>query len=677
MSTTIDPQELAARQALTSGMAHHDAGRLAEAEAIYRRVLEGAPARADALVLLAGVEHATGRQEEALAHVEAAIRANGKVPHFHNLRGLIHQARGEPERAEAAYRAALAIQSSFPQALFNLGNLMREARRNAEAIACYRRALAAEPRYAAALNNLGVALEDEGRVEEALAAYRAAVALEESPETRMNFARCAAIAPRVPNEAAFRALLARAMDEAWTRPADLARTAATLLRAAGGLAPSPLLLAHLAMAQVCDAALEGSLVRLRRERLEAVAANRDEGGAALELACALARQCFLGDYVFALTAEEAARVDALRRSVEEALAAGSEVRAASLATLAAYVPLGSLAGAGRLADRPWPVPVRALLAQQLDEPRAEATLAERLPTLTPVEGRVSREVRRQYEESPYPRWVACAPAQPGTLQAHLSGLFPHAALPARAAEARPGILVAGCGTGQESIELARRFPEARVLAIDLSRASLAYAERKRIELGIANLEHAQADITALGDIGRFDLVSSVGVLHHLEDPLAGWRRLAATLKPGGYMQVGLYSEAARRDIARARAFIAERGFAPTPQGIREARAALNAAPGFEKVTALRDFHGLNECRDLLFHVQEHRYTLPRIAEMVAELGLEWIGLAVDPATRRRYAERHPDDPWGSDPASWDAFEREFPETFAGMYLFWVAKPVRS
>jgi SAM-dependent methyltransferase len=294
-----------------------------------------------------------------------------------------------------------------------------------------------------------------------------------------------------------------------------------------------------------------------------------------------------------------------------------------------------------------------------------------------VRGEVSRDVRRQYEESPYPRWVACAPAQPGTLEAHLRALFPHAALPAREAGAPLRILVAGCGTGQESIELARRFPDARVLAIDLSRASLAYAERKRIELGVANLEHAQADITELGDIGRFDLVSSVGVLHHLEDPLAGWRRLAATLEPGGFMQVGLYSEAARRDIVRARAFIAERGFAPTPQGIRVAREALRAAPGFEKVTALRDFHGMNECRDLLFHVQEHRYSLPRIARMVADLGLEWIGLAVDPPTRRRHAERHPDDPWGSDPAAWDAFEQEFPETFAGMYLFWVRKPARD
>jgi SAM-dependent methyltransferase/Tfp pilus assembly protein PilF len=646
MSTTIDAQELATRQALTSGMAHHDAGRLSEAEAIYRRVLEGSPARADALVLLAGVEHATGRQDEALAHVEAAIRANAKVPHFHNLRGLIHEARGESARAEAAYRGALAIQASFAPALFNLGNVLRAGGRNAEAIACYRRALAAEPRYAAALNNLGVALEDEGRVEEALAAYRAAVALDESAEARMNFARCAAIAPRVPDDAAFRALLARAMTEAWTRPADLARTAATLLRAERRLSSSPLLLAHLAMAQVCEATLERSLAQWRRERLEAATAGGNEDGAALELACALARQCFLGDYVFALTADEGARVEALRRSIEDALAAGGDVRAASLAALASYLPLGSLAGAQRLADRTWPAPLQALLVQQGVEPRTEAALAQGLRSLTPVASGVSREVRRQYEESPYPRWVACAPAQPGTLEAHLRGLFPHAALPAREPQARLEILVAGCGTGQESIELARRFPEAHVLAIDLSRASLAYAERKRIELGIANLEHAQADITELGDIGRFDLVSSVGVLHHLEDPLAGWRRLAATLKPGGFMQVGLYSEAARRDIVRARAFIAERGFAPTPGGIREAREALRAAPGFEKVAALRDFHGMNECRDLLFHVQEHRYTLPHIARMVAELGLEWIGLAVDPATRRRYAERHPDDPWG-------------------------------
>ena len=95
-------------------------------------------------------------------------------------------------------------------------------------------------------------------------------------------------------------------------------------------------------------------------------------------------------------------------------------------------------------------------------------------------------------------------------------------------------------------------------------------------------------------------------------------------------------------------------------------------PQFAPVTALRDFYGLHECRDLLFHVEEHRYHVPELGEMAASLGLQFLGLVVDPATRRRCAARLQ----GAEPdlAAWDAFEREFPDTFAGMYLFWVRKP---
>ena len=641
MTSRIAPEELAVRATLRSGMAHHDAGRLREAEAAYREVLESAPDRPDALVLLAGVEHATGRYEEALGHVERAIRIQPSVPSFHNLLGLVEQSRGRPREAEAAYRRALAIQPAFAAALFNLGNALRA----------------------------------QGRNEEALAAYRSALALDERPEYRASFARCVQVAPRLPGDPAFRGLVARAIAEAWIRPADLARAAGALLRGHPEPAREPLLLALLTHAQVCDPALERFITKARHDVLDLAAGVAPGNDRDLDFACALARQCFLNDYVLAFDEAEAARVGELCRSLEEALASEAPIPALRLAAIGAYLPLGSLAGADALAGRPAPEPLRALIVQQVIEPRIERENASRIPSLTEVRSEVSSAVRRQYEESPYPRWVACAPPEAATLETHLRGLFPQAKLELPARRDGLEILVAGCGTGQESAEIARRFPGSRVLAIDLSRASLAYARRKSDELGLANVEHAQADILELGDVGRrFDLISSVGVLHHLADPAAGWRRLLALLAPGGFMQVGLYSEAARRDIARARAFIAERGFEPTPGGIRAARAALLAAPDFAGVTSLRDFYGLNECRDLLFHVQEHRFTLPQVAQIAASLGLEWIGLAVDPGTRRRYAARFPGDPWASDAASWDAFEREFPDTFAGMYLFWLRKP---
>src|SRR3569833_3462842 len=106
--------------------------------------------------------------------------------------------------------------------------------------------------------------------------------------------------------------------------------------------------------------------------------------------------------------------------------------------------------------------------------------------------------------------------------------------------------------------MAQRFGAQQMLAVDLSLASLGYACRKSEELGLP-IVHAQADILELAATGRqFDLIESLGVLHHFADPFAGRRALLSVLRPGGFMQLGLYSEMARRPVMAARALIKER-----------------------------------------------------------------------------------------------------------------------
>ena len=87
-----------------------------------------------------------------------------------------------------------------------------------------------------------------------------------------------------------------------------------------------------------------------------------------------------------------------------------------------------------------------------------------------------------------------------------------------------------------------------MLAVDLSLASLCYAKRQALALGLTNIAFGEADILKLGGIGRtFDIVDASGVLHHMADPWAGWRVLPL-LRPGGFMRVGLYSRLGRRDV---------------------------------------------------------------------------------------------------------------------------------
>ena len=315
-------------------------------------------------------------------------------------------------------------------------------------------------------------------------------------------------------------------------------------------------------------------------------------------------------------------------------------------------------------------PLASLARRQILEPLAERRLAARIASPGIEKSSVSTAVRAQYEENPYPRWVrmqssfAAAP-----LAQIVRELFPHAALDEL--PQNPRILVAGCGTGQNAITTAQRFSRASVLALDLSLASLGYALRKTSELGLQSIEYRQADILALGALEeRFDFIECSGVLHHLEDPFEGWRILAGLRKPRGLMRVGLYSELGRRHIARARQLIAARGFAADAEGIRACRAAIRNDDALAPIVRNEDFYSMSGCRDLLFHVHEHCFGLPQIAEMIRRLGVEFLGFEFPDSgeTLRRFRSRFSDP---RDLQSWQRFEAEFPDSFARMYQFWV------
>ena len=174
---------------------------------------------------------------------------------------------------------------------------------------------------------------------------------------------------------------------------------------------------------------------------------------------------------------------------------------------------------------------------------------------------------------------------------------------------------------------------------------------------------------------RFDVIESVGVLHHLADPYAGWRVLLSLLRPGGFMRIGLYSEIARRGVVAARALVAQAGYGSTAAEIRRFRLELMQGDdeSARDIMRFNDFFSMSECRDLAFHTQEHRMTLPEIKGFLAEQGLQLVGLEVDRVTARQYAARFPADTAMTDLDCWHAFEQDNPRTFETMYRLWVQK----
>ena len=240
---------------------------------------------------------------------------------------------------------------------------------------------------------------------------------------------------------------------------------------------------------------------------------------------------------------------------------------------------------------------------------------------------------------------------------------------------KPEILIAGCGTGQHSVETAARFKSSKVLAIDLSLSSLAYAKRKTTELGIENIKYMQADILDLGQLNKqFDIIESAGVLHHMDNPMAGWKVLTNCLKPGGLMKIGLYSELARQQIVQIRQEIKELGTGSSKAEMRSFRYMIieSDKDHHKLIRQFSDFYSLSTLRDLLFHVQEHRFTIPKIKGHLDKLGLKFCGFESSKIVSQFKATNpDKDDPYDLD--KWQAYEEASPRTFAGMYQFWCQK----
>jgi SAM-dependent methyltransferase/Tfp pilus assembly protein PilF len=646
----------------------HEAGQLTEAEQLYRDILKADPRQIDCLHFLGMIALQRGRPADAVELLRQAIAVNDKI---------------------AAYHGSLA------EAYRLLG-------RREEAVTHYRKAVAIDPAYGAAQQILAGLLLEQGDANEALDAAWRALAAQDSEQARALFAQCVRYATELPGEPQFRALLTRAIAEVWARPVELANAAVTLVTAGGPiraaieaidgvwprrahptvLAPcmpaliqNELLLRLMEATPVCEMGLERFLSCVRTLLLDAALdPSGDIAPDMLPLACALARQCFLNDYVFHLPDVERDGMVALRGKLRGDLPGKTPVLAITLITYACYAPLRSLDCSAAILKREWPPAMQGLFDQQLREPEEEARHRAAMPRLTTITDETSVRVRQQYEDNPYPGWTRLAPVRPASgIAAYLRDELAFGALRDAPEPAAPEILIAGSGTGQQPIEAARRFPAARVTAIDLSLASLAYAQRKAAELGVRNAEFAQADLLAFDPPGRFDVIEACGVLHHLAQPMAGWERLLRLLKPGGVMRLALYSALARADIVAGRAFVAAGGYDGTADSIRNCRQHLakSGDPQLQRLLASPDFYSTSACRDLLLHTQEHRLTLPEIAAFLTEHHLSFLGFELGAPALAHYRARFPEDAGMTDLAKWHLFESEHPDTFGGMYVFWV------
>jgi ubiquinone/menaquinone biosynthesis C-methylase UbiE/Tfp pilus assembly protein PilF len=386
-----------------------------------------------------------------------------------------------------------------------------------------------------------------------------------------------------------------------------------------------------------------------------------------KILCALAENGFVHEYAAADTQEEIQALDQIRKEIAQE--SHPSAAAARIALLGAYTPLykeeeGIIARARALPTTDLHPFWKSLLALQIEEPLEERRLRETIPALGRLSNEVSLKVREQYEENPYPRW-RYANAQVDEAKSY------HFKKPYQ-------ILIAGCGTGKQVIQERFMYPAAHITAVDLSLSSICYAKRKIEELGVDRVEFMHADILELGQLDKtFDFVMCSGVLHHMQEPEAGLKVLLSLLKPKGIMNIGLYSEVARQTVVKLRNLVAEKGWKPDREGIQAFRAYINALPPDDHlryVTRWRDYYSMSMVRDLIFHVQEHRYTFLQLDEMFKRHGLAFLDFSfIFPDVLADFLRKHPGPENYRNFSLWDAFERKRPEAFASMYQMWLCR----
>lgn len=632
----------------------------AQAEPLCLTLLEENPESSSALELLARIMNATMRNQDAMAMLEAGISLHPHHSRFYSLRAKIQHELGDKEAAKQSYTNALQCDAGNLDALTWLTGYHSEQGEWAQTIVYLSKAIQSDP---------------DNRVARQFFANTLKFFI--IPLFRDNY-KSIIIQCLQDYEVDPRSLIKNwvhyyLQDPDYTELRKLEQYIEynefldhVHIETIQNSLNDPFIVYGLERLRPGSITIENLYTNLRRYFLQLITDGKVEMLLPLKnFIWALSMQCWSNEYAFYISNEEKEQMHTLRHLLE------SEQPDHDLAQIYLYVyssyhsPL-TLENINKITGHPSKKRVPNLhrfVKKQILNPREEDRIKETIKVHTVINDNVSKMVKDMYEENPYPRWDYIAMAGKTI-----------------ATEDEIDILSAGCGTGQQSHSYADNYPNAHFMGVDLSMSSLAYAIRQSRIFKKRNLLFEQGDILELDKLDKkYDHIFCTGVLHHMDDPEAGLAVLRNILKPNGTMLLAYYSERARAAVVSAREYIAEKEYGSDADGIRQFRRDVlllsqnDSPPAFIKnISATPDFYSLSECRDLVFHVQEHRYTIPELLEMLKRQNLEFIEFRLgNKNLEKHFKERFPQESDIKDPMKWHVYEQENPNTFAGMYVFSV------
>ncbi len=703
-----------------------DLGKSKQAELSYRKAIEIKPDYAEAHYNLGNVLRDLGNLQDAELSYRKAIEIKPDFAEAHSNLGKVLHDLGKSEQAELSYRKAIKIKPDYAKQHYNLGNVLRDLGNLQDAELSYRKAIKIKPDYAEAHSNLGNIFNDLGKSEQAELSYRKAITIKpdfakahlnlgnvlknlcKSKEAFDTYLKAIDINPKLSNIYPSIAKLLKDSDPSQLNKSKLKNIINLLLekndishkeltRAFNFLYSNEMIMSlekldssfsnidllvnnkvivnALKKIIFQDIRLENMLTNVRKYLCSKITNNKEEiSYSELQLIIALGEQCFLNEYVYSLTEEEKLSLKSIIQRCQD-----NELSELNISILSCYFPLYKLLNQipSLTSFNSSNQSFKELLELQIIEPIKEIRLSKNIKKLGSINDNISKKVKSQYEENPYPRWRYSSHQtnqKTSIIQAINIEITPNY-IRQSIDNNQLKVLIAGCGTGNQILQ-AQRYKNAQITAIDLSLSSLAYTQRKINELGIDNVELIEMDILEVSLLKEeFDVIECSGVLHHMNNPLQGLTVLVDVLNNNGFLRLGLYSELARKDVAKAREYIATKNLKPNDEDIKDFRETIFSGdtPALKSLTNSPDFYTLSSCRDLCFHEQEHRFTINQLQEALKSNELKFLGFSLPKQIKSLYEQYFPEDKKQTNLQNWARFEEKHPNTFAGMYQFWVAR----
>ena len=433
--------------------------------------------------------------------------------------------------------------------------------------------------------------------------------------------------------------------------------------------------------------LEKILIKIRKLFLEAVLKNPDiilNNQSYLRFLISIAHQCLLNEYVWETSKNEEEILNQIEIKLEKSIKSKSQLSNIEILILISYQNIFDIDSIKQ--NKPELLSEELIIKfikNQIESYENEEKLLSSIEKITPIDDGISLKVKEQYEKYPYPRWNSdhLAKADEDDLDYNSKPELECLGFK-KTSEIRliKDVLIAGCGTGQHPIEIAKNYKDIKIDAIDLSKKSLAYGKSKANELNITNINWFQADILKLNQFDKkYDAIESVGVLHHLKEPKKGFDILTNKLNKNGILKIGLYARSYRNKLTPTKNLIRQKIKDTNLQSIKKARKLIyesNDSNIFNPYEMSGDFYSLSSFIDLLMHEQELDFNIDELIKLYSKK-YEFLGFVFSQNKRtivkRLFYEQYKTESKLTEIEKWQLIEDKNPHLFSSMYQFWLKK----